>query len=113
MHLNEQAARNVTLATCHALLFHLAPHENEVSRSVIIWRGSRADFRLVRRVMFGLGMKWFIGGALRESSTWNFIAESPHFDRPSPVLRGAGLAAFFLTRPRPSDTVAFERSRRS
>ena len=47
--LREQAARNVSLDTCHALQFHLTPHENEVSRGVIIWRGSRADFRLVRR----------------------------------------------------------------
>ena len=49
MHLNEHAARNVTLDTCHALQFHLTPHENEVSRGVIIWRGSRADLRLVGR----------------------------------------------------------------
>ena len=49
MHLNEHAARNVTLDTCHALQFHLAPHRNEVSRSVIIWQGSRADLRLVGR----------------------------------------------------------------
>ena len=49
MHLNPHAARNVTLDTCHALQFHLAPHVNEVSRSVIIWRGSRADYRLVGR----------------------------------------------------------------
>jgi hypothetical protein len=49
MHLNEHAARNATLDTCHALQIHLAPHDNEVSRSVIIWRGSRADFRLVGR----------------------------------------------------------------
>lgn len=49
MHLNEHAARNVTIDTCHALLFHLAPHPNEFSRNVIIWRGSRADFRLVGR----------------------------------------------------------------
>ncbi len=49
MHLNEHAARNVTLDTCHALQFHLEPRRNEVSRSVIIWRGSRADFRLVER----------------------------------------------------------------
>ena len=49
MHLTEHAARNVTLDTCHALQLHLAPHPNEFSRSVIIWRGSRADFRLVGR----------------------------------------------------------------
>ena len=49
LHLNEHAARNVTSATCHALQFHLQPRRNEVSRSVIIWRGSRADFRLVGR----------------------------------------------------------------
>ena len=47
MHLNEHAARNVTLDTCHALQLHLEPRRSEVSRSVIIWRGSRADFRLV------------------------------------------------------------------
>ena len=49
MHLNPHAAQNVTLDTCHALQFHLEPRRNEVSRSVIIWRGSRADFRLVGR----------------------------------------------------------------
>ena len=49
MLLNEHAARNVTLDTCHALQLHLEPRRNEVSRNVIIWRGSRADFRLVRR----------------------------------------------------------------
>ena len=46
---NPEAARNVTPSTCHALQFHLEPRPNEVSRSVIIWRGSRADFRLVGR----------------------------------------------------------------
>ena len=45
MHVNEHAARNVTLDTCHALRFHLQPRRNEVSRRVIIWQGSRADFR--------------------------------------------------------------------
>ena len=49
MPLNEHAARNVTIDTCHALQFHLEPRPSEVSRSVIIWRGSRADFRLVGR----------------------------------------------------------------
>ena len=49
MPLNEHAARNVTLDTCHALRFHLEPRRNEVSRSVIIWRGSRVDFRLIGR----------------------------------------------------------------
>ena len=49
MHLNEHAARNVTPDTCHALQLHLEPRRNEVSRNVIIWRGSRADFRLIGR----------------------------------------------------------------
>lgn len=49
MHLNEQTARNVTIDTCHAMQFHLVPRRNEFSRSVIIWRDSRADFRLVGR----------------------------------------------------------------
>ena len=49
MQLNEHAARNVTLDTCHALQLHLEPRRSEVSRSVIIWRGGRADFRLVGR----------------------------------------------------------------
>ena len=43
MHLNQQPARNVTLDTCRALQFHLQARPNEASRSVIIWRGSRAD----------------------------------------------------------------------
>ena len=49
MHDNEHAVRNVTLDTCHGLQFHLEPRRSEVSRSVIIWRGSQADFRLVGR----------------------------------------------------------------
>ena len=49
MHLNPHAARNVTLDSCHALQLHLEPRRNEVSRRVIIWRGGRADFRLVGR----------------------------------------------------------------
>ena len=33
MHLNEHAARNVTLDTCHAMqLHHLEPRRSEVSR---------------------------------------------------------------------------------
>ena len=49
MHLNEHAARNVTLDPCHALRFHPQPRRNEVSRSVIVWQGSRVDFQLVGR----------------------------------------------------------------
>ena len=36
MHVNEHAARNVTIDTCHALQLHLEPRPSEVSRSVII-----------------------------------------------------------------------------
>ena len=49
MLLNEHAARTVTLDTCRALQLHLKPRRSEVSRSVILWRGSRADLRLVGR----------------------------------------------------------------
>lgn len=43
MLLNEHAARNVTLDTCHALQLHLKPRRNEVSHSVIIWRGGLTE----------------------------------------------------------------------
>ena len=43
MHLNEHAARNVTLDTCHALQLHLEPRRSEVSRSVMIGRGGLTE----------------------------------------------------------------------
>jgi hypothetical protein len=45
MHLNEQAARNITIDTCHALQFHLEPRPSEAARNVTIWCGKKRERR--------------------------------------------------------------------